>query len=224
MPLHWLETHLNAMGSEELEMARQILSKQTKKNWWTDALLLCSAMVAALSGIYFLYLPSGYQGGRNPFYNVTVIFSRNTWGDLHTWGGIAMIAIAVIHITIHWQWVVSMAKRTWNEMTGKCGCMNPRGRWNLILNATVALSFIITAISGVYFLFFPDARWANDPLILFDHATWDIVHTWSGILLIIGAIIHLAIHWRWATNVTTKMIKGLFPPRSATQPAVITNT
>jgi hypothetical protein len=212
------------MGNEELEMARQILSKQTKKNWWTDALLLSSAMATALSGIYFLFFPSGgYQGGRNPFYNVTFIFSRNTWDDIHAWGGIAMIAIAIFHILIHWHWVVNMAKRTWNEITGKCGCMNPRGRWNLILNGIVAVSFLFTAISGIYFLFFPGGRWVNNSLILFDRTTWDLVHTWSAILLIVAAIVHLAIHWRWAINVTVKMIKGLFPSQSATQPAGITN-
>jgi len=53
-----------------------------------------SALLAALSGIYFLFLPvSGYQGGRNPMYGVTVLFERSAWDDLHTWGGVVMIAI-----------------------------------------------------------------------------------------------------------------------------------
>jgi hypothetical protein len=200
-------------------MAGQSLSKQTKRNWWTDALLMCSAMVAALTGIYFLYLPTGgYQGGRNPLYNVTIIFPRNTWDDLHTWGGIAMIALAIIHLVIHWRWVVNMTKRTWNELTGKCGCINPRGRWNLILNAIVAASFVFTAISGIYFLFFQSGRGTYDPLILFNRATWDILHTWSGITLIAGAIIHLTIHWRWVANVTSKMVREIFPSRPKTQP------
>jgi hypothetical protein len=51
-------------------MSKQLVSKQTQKNWWIDAALFSSAVVAALSGIYFLYLPSGgFQGGRNPLYN-----------------------------------------------------------------------------------------------------------------------------------------------------------
>ena len=204
-------------------MTIQAVSKQTQKHWWINAVLLTSAVLAALSGIYFLYLPTGgFQGGRNPMYNIQILFTRQTWDDLHTWGGVAMIAAAVIHIIFHWSWVVSMARRTWNELTGKCGCMNSRGRWNLILNAIVAVSFVLTAISGVYFLFVPGGRWAADPMILFNRNTWDLIHTWAAVLLISTAVIHIIIHWRWVTNVTGKMIKMVFPSRAVSQPKTIT--
>ncbi len=98
-------------------MSVHIVSKQTQKNWWIDLTLFSSALMAALSGIYFLFLPSnGYQGGRNPLYNVQFIFDRQTWDDLHTWGGLAMIVVASIHLVIHWKWVVSMARRSWYEL------------------------------------------------------------------------------------------------------------
>jgi hypothetical protein len=182
--------------------------------------LFTSAIAAALSGIYFLFLPSGgYQGGRNLDYHLTLMFSRATWDDLHTWGGVIMIAAAFIHLAIHWTWVVSMARRSWNELTGKCGCMNARGRWNLILNLLVAFSFLLTALSGVYFLFVPSGRWAADPGLLFSRTTWDLIHTWAGVTLIAAAIVHLAIHWKWVTKVTKKMVQlalpGHRPPQSA---------
>jgi hypothetical protein len=118
-----------------------------------------------------------------------------------------MIAAAVIHILIHWKWVKSMARRTWNEITGKCGCMNTAGRWNLILNTLVGFSFILTAISGIYFMFVQNSRWAVDPKILFTRYTWDMLHTWSGIVMIAAAVFHLIIHWRWVVNVTKKIFK-----------------
>ncbi|MEW5871073.1 MAG: DUF4405 domain-containing protein [Chloroflexota bacterium] len=187
-------------------MTTQSVSKQTQKNWWIDAALFGSAIVAALSGVYFLFLPSGgFQGGRNPMYDVQVIFERHTWDNLHTWGGAIMIVVALAHLAIHWSWVTSMIRRTWNELTGKCGCMNARGRWNLIINATVALSFLLTALSGVYFLFVPGERWAADPMILFPRATWDLIHTWAGVVMIAAAAVHFAIHWKWVTKVTRKM-------------------
>jgi preprotein translocase subunit SecY len=203
-------------------MLPQRVSKQTQKNWWIDAALFSSAILAALSGIYFLFLPSGgFQGGRNPLYNIQVMFSRQTWDDLHTWGGIAMILAAIIHLTIHWQWVVSMARRTWKELAGQCGCMNARGRWNLILNIIVAASFLLTAVSGVYFLFAPSGRWAADPMILFARTTWDLIHTWAGVALISAASIHFSIHWRWVTKVTRKMIEMLNPSQHVQQPAPV---
>ena len=206
-------------------MTMQCVSKQTQKHWWVNAALFTSAVLAALSGIYFLFLPTGgFQGGRNPLYNIQILFTRQTWDDLHTWGGVAMIIAAVVHLAFHWSWVVSMARRTWNELTGKCGCMNSRGRWNLILNTVVAVSFIFTALSGIYFLFVPSGGRAVDPMILFNRTTWDLIHTWSAIMLIATAVIHFVIHWKWVTKVTGKMIKLVFPSRAVAQPVSIVNS
>ena len=206
-------------------MTIQCVSKQTQRNWWIDAGLFISAMLATISGIYFLYLPTGgFQGGRNPLYNVQILFTRQIWDDLHTWGGVVMIVAAVIHFAFHWRWVVSMARRTWNELSGKCGRMNSRGRWNLILNLIVASSFVLTAISGVYFLFVPSGGRVADPLIMFNRITWDLIHTWSAIVLISTAVIHFVIHWKWVTKVTDKMIKMVFTPRLVSQPESTTNS
>jgi len=206
-------------------MTKQTVSKQTQKNWWIDAALFTSAILAAISGIYFLFLPTGgFQSGRNPLYGIQILFTRETWDDLHTWGGVAMILAAIIHLAIHWQWVVSMTRRIWNELTGKYASMNPRGRWNLTLNSIVALSFLLTAASGVYFLFVPGGRGATDPMILFTRTAWDLIHTWSGVALIATAIIHFAIHWKWVAKVTRKMVGMMNPSQSIQQPASITNS
>jgi hypothetical protein len=199
-------------------MSPQPLSKQTQNNWWINAALFISALIAAISGIYFLYLPvGGFQGGRNPLYNVQILFSRHIWDDLHTWSGVAMIAAALVHLVIHWSWVTNMARRTWSGLTGRGSKMNARGRWNLILNSVVALSFLLTAFSGVYFLFVPGGRGAVDPLLLFTRFTWDLIHNWAGITFIAAAILHLAIHWKWVTKVSRKMLGLALPPRPEAQ-------
>jgi cytochrome b subunit of formate dehydrogenase len=94
---------------------------------------------------------------------------------------------------------------------------------NLILNIIVAVSFIVTAVSGIYFMFVSGGRWTSDPMILFNRAAWDQLHTWAGITLIATVIIHFAIHWRWVSNVTIKMKKLLLPSRTALQPVTIKN-
>jgi hypothetical protein len=192
------------------------LSPQTRRNWLIDAGLFASALLAALSGIYFLFLPvGGYQGGRNPAYGITLLFTRHTWDDLHTWSGVAMIAIAAIHLALHWSWVTNMARRSWKELRGQCGCMNARGRYNLILNLAVALSFLVAALSAIYFLIFPASGRTPDPLFLFSRTTWDILHTWSGVVLIASAVLHLAIHWRWIVKVTRSTLHRALPHHPA---------
>ena len=47
-----------------------------------------------------------------------------------------------------------------------------------------------------------------------------MIHTWSGVAMIVAAVIHLAIHWRWVTNVTTRFFLSLKPqPKLTVAPA-----
>lgn len=133
------------------------------------------------------------------------------------WGGVVMIAIAIIHLILHWSWVGNMTRRMIKELTGKNGIMNRRSLFNLFLNAVVALSFLVAAISSVYFLFVPGGRGIVDPMFLFSRVTWDLIHTWAGVTLIAAGVIHFGIHWRWVANVSTSISKGLIPAGWSTQ-------
>ena len=133
------------------------------------------------------------------------------------WGGVVMIAIAIIHLTLHWSWVVNMTRRLVKEITRVNGKMNRRSLLNLILNAVVALSFLVAAISSMYFLFVPGGRGVVDPVFLFSRITWDLIHTWAGVTLIAGGVVHFGIHWRWVVNVSTSVVKGLIPERWSVQ-------
>jgi len=188
-------------------MSKPSVSSTTSRNWLVAAGLFISGLAAALSGIYFLYFPvGGYRGGRNPQYGVEILFDRESWDTIHTWGGIAMIVIASLHIALHWSWFVNMIRRLVKELFGQCGCMNQRGRWNLILNLVLGISGILTAISGVYFLLVPGGRGTTDPLLLFSRTTWDLIHTWAGVTMIAAAMLHFVIHWRWVVKVAGKLI------------------
>jgi preprotein translocase subunit SecY len=182
------------------------LSTKTRKNWLIDAALALGGLLAALSGIYFLYLPSGgYHGGRNPLYGVTILFERHTWEELHTWSGVAMIVVAAVHLAIHWRWVKMMARRVVDTFrTGGAG-LAKRTRANLAVNAVVAVSFVLVAVSGIYFLLWPAGSDAK--------TAWDVIHTWSGVVMIAATAVHFAIHWRWVRNVTARMAWSLGPAR-----------
>ena len=197
---------------------KPLVSSQTHRNWWIDLTLLLSGLVVLFSSIYFLFWGAGgYQGGRNPYYGAVILFSRETWEWLHTWLGIAMIAAAAIHIPLHWNWIVAMTKRSFNIFLGRCERMNAGGQFNLLVNLAIGLSGLLAAISGIYF-FFAAPGSAKDPTIfIFTRVTWDLIHTWSGVVMIAAGILHFAIHWRWAVNVTRKIFKmGL--PDSSRQP------
>lgn len=209
-------------------MAKRVtISMQTRKNWLIDAAVLVGGVVAALSGIYFLFAPSGgFKVGINPLAGVTILFDRRTWDDLHTWGGVAMIAAVVIHLAIHWRWVAMMARRVIGSVrTGESG-LSKGSRFNLALNVVVAISFLLTAVSGIYFLFAPTGGFQGgrnvgwDPGFLFSRTTWDLIHTWAGTVLIAVAAVHFWIHWRWVKNVTARFFLSLLPQPKAVEQAV----
>jgi cytochrome b subunit of formate dehydrogenase len=189
---------------------------QTRKKWLLDAIIFLSGLVAALSGIYFLFVPSGgYQGGRNPMYGVTILFSRHTWEDLHTWSGVLMIAIAVLHFAIHWRWVKVMSKRTVKALLSRETKLSKGPRLNVAINLLVAISFLLTAVSGIYFLFAPSGGFQGgrntvwDPMFLFSRTTWDLIHTWAGLVFIGAVAVHFWIHWQWIKSMTGRFFLSL---------------
>ena len=194
---------------------KRSLSTETRNNWLIDAGLLIGALIASLSGVYFLFLPvGGYQGGRNPMYGVTVLFERSTWGDLHIWGSILMIAVAAVHITIHWKWITGMVRRSFNELFGPNRHLNNRSRFNVGINTAVGVSGLVTAITGIYLLFFPGGAFGvPDPNFIFTRTTWDLIHTWAGVAMIVAGVVHFAIHWMWVTKVTNKLFGARQPVR-----------
>jgi cytochrome b subunit of formate dehydrogenase len=194
------------------------LSSQTRNNWFIDAAVALGGIVAALSGVYFLFLPSGgYQGGRNPMYGVTIFFERHTWSDLHVWGGVLMIAAIAVHLTIHWQWVKTMSRRSANALLARGTRLSRGAKFNVTIDVLVAISFLLCALSGIYFLFAPSGGFQGgqnpgwDPNFLFSRTAWDLLHTWSGVVLMVTAVVHFAIHWRWVKNVTRKLFLSLLP-------------
>jgi hypothetical protein len=200
-------------------MSKRItISTQNRRNWLIDTAVFLGGILAALSGIYFLFLPSGgYQGGRNPMYGVTILFIRHAWEDVHTWGGVLMMAAILIHFATHWKWVKMMASRAKNSLLNREGKMSGFVKFNVAINTLIGVSFLACALSGVYLLFAPsggfqggtNAGW--DPNFLLSRTTWDLIHTWSGVVMIVAAVVHFWIHWRWVKNVTRKFFLSLLP-------------
>jgi len=185
-----------------------VFSIQTRNNIILDMFMLISGLIAILSGIYFLFLPiGGFQGGRNPFYDVIVFFERHTWGDVHTWSSVAIMALATLHIPLHWVWIVKMTKTGFRSLFGKSK-LKKRSSFNLAINILIGISGLICGLSGLYFLFLPGMpTWIFTPLI------WDLIHTWSGVVMTAVGILHFGIHWKWVVKVLGKYGKALILPK-----------
>ena len=91
------------------------MSGRGKLNFWVDVVtgIVFAAMVG--SGILAKWiLPPGSRGGAG---YVWLGQGRHFWGDVHFWLGIALLALVILHIWLHWGWVV----RTWARLIGRLG-------------------------------------------------------------------------------------------------------
>ena len=88
------------------------MSTKGKMNYWVDVVIGLAFVFSALSGLVLFFAPSGYQGGRNPFYGQTVLLlSTQSWDTIHTWSSMAMISGMGAHLLLHWHWMVCMTRK-----------------------------------------------------------------------------------------------------------------
>jgi len=88
------------------------MSTQGKLRYAVDVMIGIAFILSALSGTVLFFAPSGYQGGRNPYYLQTVLFlSTHDWNTVHTWGSFAMIAGVGAHLALHWNWMILTTKK-----------------------------------------------------------------------------------------------------------------
>lgn len=89
------------------------MSRKARINFALDSIIAVAFLLSALSGILLYLFPSGYQGGRNPYYGRQILFlDGHTWSSLHTWVSFVMIAGVLVHLVLHLNWILCMIKNT----------------------------------------------------------------------------------------------------------------
>jgi NAD-dependent dihydropyrimidine dehydrogenase PreA subunit len=83
-----------------------------------------------------------------------------------------------------------------------------RARLNYWIDAVIAVSFLITAVTGVVFLLplsWQAALGLGRPgLLLVPLGTWHWLHDWSGALAAAGVALHFSLHYRWVAHMTRR--------------------
>jgi len=125
-----------------------------------------------------------------------VVFSWNfTGGKWHEWLGLALGLALLVHLTLHWDWVVRTARRIVTT-TG-------RRRWTFIVNLLLTFDLVLCVGSGILI-----SRFALPSLginSLRPSESWTNIHDKSADIAIGLIALHVAIDWRWIVNVTKRM-------------------
>jgi hypothetical protein len=88
--------------------------RQATRNYFLAVVMFLLGLFEVASGfIVWVVLPrgSGYMGGRGLASEATLLWSRDAWVDLHNWVGVALLIVVIIHLILHWKWILYMTKR-----------------------------------------------------------------------------------------------------------------
>lgn len=134
---------------------------------------------------------------------------------IHEWLSIAGTAVVIVHLLLHWDWIVEVTGRFFSKLNG-----NTRLNW--IINAVFFVDFVVIMLSGFFI--------SESALPLLGIATdhhnrfWGQMHDLSANLSLLILGLHVAIHWKWIVSTIKRYIlrpvAGLFGRPVAAQPAV----
>jgi ABC-type multidrug transport system permease subunit len=88
------------------------LNKQ-KLNYLVDLILTTLFFIVAFTGLFMhFFIPSGVQRGR---YIVYMGLTKATWIWIHSKAGILITIIVIIHLILHWKWIVCATRNMFRK-------------------------------------------------------------------------------------------------------------
>ncbi len=70
------------------------------RNYWLDVVIALLAAVVGLSAfLLWVVLPQGYFA------------ARLVWLDIHKWSGLLLSVGVLLHVLLHWRWLLRMTQR-----------------------------------------------------------------------------------------------------------------
>jgi hypothetical protein len=79
------------------------------------ALIAFSLMAASGMVLQWILVPGAGriemlgQGRRHQNIDVFLGYSRHEWGEFHWWCGLIFLVLMVVHVGLHWRWIVAVA-------------------------------------------------------------------------------------------------------------------
>ncbi len=117
--------------------------------------------------------------------------------SLHEWIGLGLGIAFVVHIILHWKWVVECTKRLFTKLPSKT-------KLNYLLNLLLLIGSIFIILSSFAIARTIDFSWLGFGAYNF---TWFQVHVASSFFVLIIIAIHLGLHWQWTMNAFKKIFK-----------------
>ncbi len=160
----------NKLASAETTTSRRSMPRHTKIDFWLDLALLISFVV-----------------------DYSFSFTGLT---VHEWTGVGLGASLLVHVTLHWDWVLRTTKKLFTTPAGR-----EKLRWVVDLLLLGAMSLCV--LSGIMI-----SRSAMSALGWETNRDgfWTGLHTTAADICVALVGVHVALSWRWVLTVGRRLV------------------
>lgn len=127
---------------------------------------------------------------------------------VHELLGLAFGAAIIVHLILHWQWIVGVTRRFFQNLFHE-------SRFNYLLNTALYVDMAVVIISGILI-----SRTIGLQLGLNGGQSFPLqtLHTFASQLCLVIVGLHVAVHWKWIVTHSQKYLfnfRALLPAHKA---------
>jgi len=89
-----------------------------------------------------------------------------------------------------------------------------KARLNYALDLVIAIAFILSTASGLVLWLAGSGGYQggrnpnfNTAFLGLSQHTWSDLHVWVSLVLVLGIVVHFALHWNWVVCMTRRLLK-----------------
>ncbi len=121
---------------------------------------------------------------------------RLTGIAIHEWLGLAGAAAVVVHLLLHWEWIVGVTRRFLGRTSGAA-------RLNYVVDVLFFIDLVVISLSG---LMVSQALLPLLGLAAPGGTFWLVAHALSADLAVVLVAVHAALHWKWIVNAVRRYV------------------
>ncbi|MHA2183978.1 MAG: DUF4405 domain-containing protein [Promethearchaeota archaeon] len=178
---------------KNLPFTTELKANRTRKDKKYTNFFVVIGMIITSSLLFF----TGFIKFSNIWFDISDLsYFAAFLTNLHDWSGIILAFFVGAHLILHKKWILNMTKKIFKSSRSK------RRKINYIINLSMVILGLIVFITGI--LKFPTFMLIVGYFYTISESIL-ILHDWGSIILMVLAVTHFVLHWKWMVRMVKKI-------------------